>query len=87
MKIIKLYDSGNENGIYTLEYVKDDRYIGIHYENNNFISEIDTETFEIRERRMKFTVDNYTKIFKNRIKQGDILSEKNSVDLSVFLNL
>lgn len=87
MKTIKLYDSGNENGIYTLEYVKDDRYIGIHYENNSYISEIDTETFEIKERRMKFTVDNYTKILKTRVKQDDILAEKNSIDLPAFLNL
>lgn len=88
MKVVRLYSKGDSGtGIYILEYVKEDRYVGIHYAHNDYISEIDTETFEIREKRLKFSVDNYTKIMKAKIETGNILTEKNDADLPAFLSL
>ena len=88
MKAIQLHSEGDDRtGFYTLEYVRNDRYVGIHYEHNSYISEIDTETFEIREKRLKFPIDNYTGMMRAKIGTGNILREKNGADLPAFLNL
>ncbi len=89
MKVIKLYNEEcelKESFHYSLEYIRDDRYIGIYYSRNAYISEIDTETFAVAEKRMKFSRESYTKIFQNSGKHG-MFQEKNPADLEAFIEL
>lgn len=63
MRMMKLYDETKKGtGVYKLEYVIDGRYIGIHYWPNGFISEIDTSDFTVKEKRLRFSYDSYTKL-------------------------
>lgn len=87
MKAMKIYDETTSgNGRYVLEYVIEDRCVGIHYQYNDFISEIDTSNFEIKRRHMKFTIEDYTKLLYMGKSKGKILVEKNIVDLPAFIN-
>ena len=86
MNAVKIYDETESgDGQYVLEYVLEGRYIGIHYSHNCFISEIDTNNFEIRQKRMKFPLENYTKMIHQRISREKILVEKNNGDLPAFI--
>lgn len=86
MKAIKVYHGDQVDGTYIFQYVRDDRYIGIYYTYNDFISEIDTVNFAIAEKKMKFSWENYTKLFKYKIKSNNYV-EKNVSDLAAFINL
>lgn len=86
IKVVKIYDGNNGGDRYVLEYVIDGRYVGVHYWPNGFISEIDTETFQIRKKMMKFSHYDYTKMFKNKA-IGGLYRENNKNDLEVFIGL
>ena len=88
MKALQIYDANDDGkGNYTFEYVLENRYIGIHYERNDYISEIDTENFKIKKVKMKFSVDNHAEFLKKRIKNEDVLIETFDEDLQTFLML
>lgn len=87
MKAVKLgNERDNGQGAYTFEYVKDGRWIGFFYSKNDFISEIDMTNFEIKQKRMKFSFDNYVKLFRQHVFHNSY-TEKTCVDLEAFINL
>ena len=88
MKTLQIYDTYDDGkGTYTVEYILKNRYIGIQYERNDYISEIDTENFEIKKMSMKFSADNHAVFLKKRIKKEGVLKETFRSDLQTFLML
>lgn len=86
MKVIRLYNDNRFDGGYVLEYIREGRYIGIHYSYNDFISEIDLTNFEIQEKHMRFAFEDYMVLFKHH-SLHNIYYEEHIHDLTAFINL